>query len=162
MNEAMTDELKATWGPLAYVRGAMKVLPDLTRYRARIRYDGAAWEPLTALNVIVANGRSAGGGTMVAPAANPEDGLLDVVIVRPGTLAELTGVAARLLAGNYLNSDAVLHRRAKRAEIESTPGMWFNIDGELVTNDPITFAVVPRALRVIVGNGYSANTAGKQ
>lgn len=151
VNEALTEQLKATWGPLAYVRGAIRALPDLRRYTMRMRCDGLAWEPLTALNVIVANGRSAGGGLLVAPPADPRDGLLDVVIVRPGTLAELTGVAARLLSGNYLGSAAVLHRRVRRFQIESRPGMWFNIDGELLTNEPITFSVVPGALRVLAG-----------
>jgi diacylglycerol kinase (ATP) len=155
MNEAMTDEIKDRWGPLAYLRGAVTVLPDLTRYRTRVRYDGAAWEDVHAMNIVVANARTAGGGTVVAPLANPEDGLLDVVVVsgRAGAV-ELAGVAARLLAGNYLESDAVTHRRARRVEIQSEPGMAFNVDGELLSDEPITFTVVPQALRVIVGDGY--------
>jgi diacylglycerol kinase (ATP) len=32
MNEMMTEELKATWGPLAYLMGAVKTLPQLTGY----------------------------------------------------------------------------------------------------------------------------------
>jgi len=156
MNEAMTDELKATWGPLAYVRGAAKVVADLTQYQTTVRYDGGPAKRVSALNVIVANARTAGGGTVVAPPANPEDGLLDVVVVHAGTTLEMAGVAARLLAGDYTNSDIVSHRLAKRVEVASTPGMWFNVDGELLTNEPLTFEVVPGALRVVVGDGYSA------
>lgn len=156
MNEAMTDELKASWGPLAYIRGAIKVLPDLTGYRTAIRYDMERGQKICALNVIVANGRTAGGGTEVAPLANPEDGLLDVVIVHHGGKLQLSGVAARLIAGNYLNSDLVTHRRVKRFAIRSTPGMWFNIDGELIGNDPVVFQVHPQALNVVVGPDYHA------
>jgi diacylglycerol kinase (ATP) len=156
MNEALTDELKSRWGPLAYLRGAVKVLPDLTKYSTTIRYDGSAPQPVHAMNVIVANGRTAGGGTIVAAQADPTDGLLDIVIVRTGTVLELTGVAARLLAGDYTTSDLVTHRRAKRVQIESTPGMWFNIDGELITNEPVTFSVVPGALNVVVGKDFKA------
>jgi diacylglycerol kinase (ATP) len=151
MNEAITDEIKERWGPLAYLRGAMGVIPDLTQYETCIRYDGKARQPVHALNIIVANGRTAGGGTMVAPGADPSDGLLDVVIVRTGTTLELAGVAARLLAGDYTNSDIVTQRRAQRVHVESRPGMWFNIDRELITNDPIAFSVVPGAIEVIVG-----------
>jgi diacylglycerol kinase (ATP) len=153
MNEAITDEIKTRWGPLAYVRGALNVIPDLTQYKTCVRYDGKAKQPVHALNIIVANGRTAGGGTMVAPDADPSDGLLDVVIVRTGTTLELAGVAARLLAGDYTNSDVVTHERAVRVEVESTPGMWFNIDGELITNEPIAFTIVPRAIECIVGTG---------
>lgn len=159
MNEAMTDELKATWGPLAYLRGAIGVLPDLTRYRTQVRYDGGRWQPVSAMNVIVANGRTAGGGTVVAPLANPEDGLLDVVVVHTGTVLELGGVAARLLGGNYLESDLVTHRRARRVEIRSVPGMWFNVDGELLTREPVVFWCEPAALRVIVGPEYTPEAA---
>jgi diacylglycerol kinase (ATP) len=151
VNEAMTDEIKSRWGPLAYLRGAIGVLPDLTNYKTSIRYDGKAKQPVHALNIIVANGRTAGGGMMVAPQADPSDGLLDVVIVRTGTALELAGVAARLIAGDYTNSDVVTHQRVKRVEVESNPGMWFNMDGELITNKPISFTVVPGALEVIVG-----------
>ena len=88
---------------------------------------------MRAINIIVANARSAGGGIAVAPTANPEDGLLDVVTVHAGTTLELAGVAARLLAGDYTNSDIVTHDRARRCEIASAPRMSFNLDGELVT-----------------------------
>jgi diacylglycerol kinase (ATP) len=159
MNEAMTDELKQTWGPLAYLRGAVKALPDLKGYRTTVSYEGGrVAQDVCALNIIVANGRTAGGGTLVAPGANPEDGLLDVVIVRNGTMPELAGVAARLLAaGDYRNSDLVTHRRAAEVAVRSTPGMWFSVDGELIGNEPVIFRVVPRALRVIVGAEYRAS-----
>jgi diacylglycerol kinase (ATP) len=162
MNEVMTDEMKSTWGPLAYLRGAAKVVADLTQYETSVRYDDGPAKRVSALNVIVANARTAGGGTVVAPPANPEDGLLDVVIVHAGTTLEMAGVAARLLAGDYTNSEIVTHRMAKRVAVASTPGMWFNVDGELLTNEPLTFEVVPGALRVVVGDEYTAavNAAG--
>jgi diacylglycerol kinase (ATP) len=160
MNEAMTDQIKQTWGPLAYLRGAVKVLPDLTRYHTSIRIDGRAPQRVGALNVIIANGRTAGGGTVVAPQANPEDGLLDVVIVHSGSMVELTGVAARLLAGNYTTSGLVTHERARRVEVWSKPGMWFNVDGELLSKQRTVFSALPRALRVVVGPGYRAQVDG--
>jgi diacylglycerol kinase family enzyme len=35
--------------------------------------------------------------------------------------------------------------------------MWFNVDGELFTSQPITFTVVPQALRVVVGPEYASS-----
>ncbi|MGK3964527.1 diacylglycerol kinase family protein [Sorangium sp. So ce118] len=161
VDEALTDEMKAAWGPLAYVRGAMKVLPDLTGYETTIAWDDQEFERVEALNVIVANGRTCAGGMRVASGASMEDGLLDVVIVRYASLLDLAAVAARLLAGTYLNSDEVTHRRASRVRIAAKPGMWFNVDGELVSNEPISFSVEHRALRVVVGPGYAAAGEGK-
>jgi diacylglycerol kinase (ATP) len=155
MNELMTDDLKATWGPLAYLRGAVSVLPNLTDYETFITWDDETEERIAALNIIVANGRTAAGGFMVAPTANPEDGLLDVVIVQSGSFVDLAGVTARLLVGNYVDSDLVLHRQVRRVQVASRPGMWFNVDGELFTKDPVTFTVLPRALQVVVGKDYT-------
>jgi diacylglycerol kinase (ATP) len=108
----------------------------------------------------VANCRTTGGGIYVAPLANPEDGLLDIVIVNSGSVLELTAVAAKLLtSGNYLDARIVTHRRARRVEIESQPGMWFNLDGELIGNEPVTFSVEPQALRVIAGAEYHPDAA---
>jgi diacylglycerol kinase (ATP) len=154
VDEALTDELKAGWGPLAYLMGAAKVLPDLKGYRTEVAFDDDPPEVIDAVNVIVANGRTAAGGKRVAPLANPQDGLLDVVIVEWGTLAEIAEVGGRLLAGNYLDSPKVVHRRARRVHVAATPGMWFNVDGELLTNEPVTFTACPGALRVVVGTDF--------
>lgn len=155
MNELMTDELKATWGPLAYLRGAVSVLPNLTGYETFITWDEEPGERIAALNIIVANGRTAAGGFMVAPTANPEDGLLDVVVVQYGSLLDLAGVAARLLVGNYVDSNIVQHRQVRRVRVAAQPGMWFNVDGELLTKDPVTFTVLPLVLPVVVGKEYA-------
>jgi diacylglycerol kinase (ATP) len=152
----MTDDVKRTWGPLAYLRGAVKVIPDLTHYRTRIRLDDQEFVEVPAVNVIVANGKTAGGGTVVAPTADPCDGLLDVVVVHAGTNFALAGVAARLLAGDYTNSDIVSHDKVRSAEIHSEPGMWFNVDGELLTQKPVRFRVIPASIRVIVGPTFGA------
>ena len=155
LDDAMTDELKATWGPLSYLIGTVKALPDLSDFETYVAWDDGEPECVDALNVVVANGRTAGGGRPAAPRANPEDGLLDVVIVKKCTAVELAGLAARALAGDYLDSEHVLFRRARRVRIDSRPGMWFNVDGELHTNEPATFEVMPRALRVAVGPDYA-------
>jgi diacylglycerol kinase (ATP) len=155
MSEMMTEELKATWGPLAYLMGAVKTLPQLTGYQTDIEWDGTVYEHDVVLNIAVANGRTAGGGLQVAPIANPEDGWLDVVVVRYESPMELADVAARFLVGAYLDSEHVVHRRVRHLRVNSRPGMWFNLDGELLTNEPlVSFTVRPRALRVVVGPKY--------
>jgi diacylglycerol kinase (ATP) len=159
LQEALTPELKATWGPLTYLRGAVAVLPDLTDYQTTLSCDDGPAEKAEALNVIVANGRFAGRGMRVAARANPEDGLLDLVVVRYGPLLDMAAVAAQLLAGDYLENELVSYRRARCVRVEARPGMWFSVDGELVGNEPTTFTVVPRALRVVVGPDYRPDGA---
>ena len=156
VDEVLTDDLKATWGPLAYLVGAVKALPALDGYHTRVAWGSGPAETVDAFNVVVANGRTAGGGRPVAPRANPEDGLLDVVLIRVGSGLDVARLVARAAAGDYLDDDDVVFNRVERVSVTSTPGMWFNVDGELRTNDPITFEVVPGALRVAVGPDYVA------
>lgn len=156
VDENVTPELKASWGPLAYLLGAASTLPDLQDYNTTLQLDDGEPERVVALNIIVANGRTVAGGKRVAPMANPEDGLLDVVVVRFAPVTRLAEVAARLMAGNYVDSEAVFHWRAKRVAISSDPPMWFNVDGELLTRDAIAFEVMPGALNVLVGPDYCA------
>lgn len=159
MNEVLTEELKASWGPLSYLLAAAKALPDLTDYETTITWDDGTVEHLTTLNLAVANGRTAAGGFLIAPEANPEDGLLDVIVVCYDSLLDVAEVATEFIAGNYLETEHVHHRRVPRVHVASRPGMWFNIDGELLTKEPVTFSVRPQALRVIVGPDYTAAPA---
>jgi diacylglycerol kinase (ATP) len=156
VGEVLTSELKANWGPLAYLIGAASLIPDIQGYKTYISYDAGVPEYVNALNIIVANGRTVAGGKRVSPLSNPEDGLLDVVIVKKGSVVELGDVAARLVAGNLLSSPIITHRLARSIRVESEPGMWFNVDGELITREPVTISVRAASLDVVVGTDYRA------
>jgi diacylglycerol kinase (ATP) len=58
-------------------------------------------------------------------------------------------LAAQVALGTHLKSDAIVFRRAAQLTVNSKPGMWFNVDGELVGNEPARFEILPRALRFI-------------
>ena len=160
IDEEMTPELKATWGPLAYTIGTLKALPEMEHYRTTVAWDDEEPEDVRAFNVLVANGRTIGGGTPVAPHANPEDGLLDVVVVREGGALDIARLTAKAYAtADYTEDDKIIHRRVRRVTVASEPGMLFNVDGEAHTREPVTFEVVPGALRVVVGPDYTARPA---
>jgi diacylglycerol kinase (ATP) len=149
-NEKLTPEIKKTWGPLAYLRSAAEALPELRSYRTTVVLDEGAPLEVNLYNAIIANGRFVAGGTEVAPEAAVDDGLLDLVLVLQKSMSEMILVIAQMLAGKHLASDAIVFRRAKKIAISSNPGMWFNVDGELVGNEPALFEALPRALRFVV------------
>jgi len=101
-------------------------------------------------NVVVANGRFVAGGLPIAPAADPSDGLLEVVLIPRLGAPEIALLAAEIVLGKHLSSNATILRRAKKISVRSRPGMWFNVDGELVGNAPAVFQILPRALNFIV------------
>ena len=152
VGEKLTPEIKKSWGPLAYLRCAAEAFPELRAYRTSIVLDDTTPLELNLYNAIVANGQFVAGGTQVAPDASLDDGLLDLVLVPERPMSEMVVMAAQMLVGKHLTSEAIVFRRAAKVTISSTPGMWFNVDGELIGNEPVTFEVLPRALQFVVPN----------
>jgi diacylglycerol kinase (ATP) len=150
VNEKLTRAIKKAWGPLAYVRSAAAALTNLRAYRTTVRWSADESVSLDLYNVVVANGRYVAGGLPIAPKADLSDGLLDVILIPQRPAAEIALLTARILLGKHLDSDSLIFRRVPRIAIRSRPGMWFNVDGELVGNEPAVFEVIPRALHVVV------------
>jgi diacylglycerol kinase (ATP) len=72
--------------------------------------------------------------------------LLDVVLIPKRTAPELALLAAEIALGTHFSSNLVITRRAKKLSVQSRPGMWFNVDGELIGSAPAEFQILPRAL----------------
>jgi diacylglycerol kinase family enzyme len=93
----------------------------------------------------VANGRTIGGGTELAPDAEPDDGLVDVVVATStGPLARL-GFAAGLRDGSHVDRDDVVALRGRTVRVrgEAFP---VNADGELSgPHSERTWSVLPHA-----------------
>src|SRR4051812_4290699 len=150
VNEKLTTAMKKTWGPLAYLRSAAAALPELRAYQTTLAFDNTESLMLELYNVVVANGRYVAGGTLIAPEASIDDGMLDVILIQKRSAPELALLAAQAALGTHLSSEAVVFRRAAKLTVNSKPGMWFNVDGELVGNEPARFEILPRALRFVV------------
>ncbi len=147
----LTSQMKKTWGPLVYLRSAAAAFSDLHSYRTWVRFGPKGPISYDLYNIVVANGRYIAGGWPVAPKANPSDGFLDVILVKKAPAPTLALLGAKMMMGKHLQSDAVVFRRVRSISIRSKPGMWFNVDGELVGNQPARFEVIPRALQFVVG-----------
>jgi diacylglycerol kinase (ATP) len=145
----ITPEIKRNWGPLAYIRGAAAALPKLHAYKTRIVIDDGEELSTAVYNIVIANGRFVAGGLPIAPEADPSDGLLDVILIPKRSPAEIALLAAEIMLGKHFSSSVVIFRRARKIAVRSRPGMWFNVDGELVGSAPAEFQIVPRAISFV-------------
>ena len=155
ISAANEGELKERWGKLSYLRASMEVARDFDVREISLYLDGEE-RKVSAVNVAVGNCRYAGGGWLAAPRANPEDGLLDIVIIEKVGVAEVLGLTPAALAkSDYLGKEGVFFARAKEIRVETQPpGLDFTADGEVIGDEPAEFTVIPHALKVIVGPGY--------
>ena len=149
------EELKDRWGKLAYFRASLEKARDFDVREVRVTLDGEE-RGVRAVNVAVGNCRYAGGGWLAAPKANPEDGLLDLVVIEDIGLKEALELApAALVKSDYLGKEGVFYARAKNIRVETQPGgLEFTADGELIGDEPVDFEVIPHILKVVVGPDY--------
>ena len=155
------EEMKSRWGKLTYFRASLEKARDFDVRDVRITLDGEE-RTMRAVNVAVGNCRYAGGGWLAAPRANPEDGLLDLVVIEDIGLKEALALAPAALAkSDYLGNEGVFSARAKRIRIETRPGgLEFTADGELIGDEPAEFEIIPHTLKVVVGPDYVPEPAG--
>jgi diacylglycerol kinase (ATP) len=161
ISDANDEELKKRWGKLSYLRASLEVAKDFDVRDLTLYLDGEERQ-VKAVNIAVGNCRYTGGGWPATPKANPEDGLLDVVVIETLGVADLLELAPAALAeSDYLGSDGVLFVRAKEIRVETQPpGLEFTADGEIIGNEPARFSILPRALNVLVGPKYVPEPAG--
>ena len=152
---AADGEMKGRWGKLTYLRASLEVAREYEAKEITLTLDGAV-RKLRAVNLAIGNCRYAGSGWLAAPKANPEDGLLDLVVIEDVGVQEVLKLAPTVLAASdYLDKEGVFFARAKKIRVESSPGsLEFTVDGEVIGDEPAVFAVMPQALKVVVGTGY--------
>jgi diacylglycerol kinase (ATP) len=153
---ANDEEFKGRWGKLSYLRASLEVAHDFEVREVSLWLDGKE-RRVRAVNIVVGNCRYAGGGWLAAPRANPEDGLLDVVVVEADGVGGMLSLAPGVLSkSDYLDNEGVFFARAEEVRVETSPGgLQFTTDGEVIGDEPVRFSVIPRALKVIVGPGYT-------
>jgi diacylglycerol kinase (ATP) len=161
ISSANDEELKKRWGKLSYLRASLEVARNFDVRELSLYLDGEE-RRVKAVNIAVGNCRYTGGGWPATPKANPEDGLLDVVVIETLGAGELFDLAPAVLAeSSYLDKEGVLFVRAKEIRVETQPpGLEFTADGEVIGNEPAQFSVLPRTLKVIVGPEYVPEPAG--
>jgi diacylglycerol kinase (ATP) len=101
-------------------------------------------------SVVVANGQYHGGSMWLAPEAQPDDGLLDVVVIGDITKADFVRSVRRIYRGTHLTHPKIELLRGPRAEVDADQPIPIELDGEQPGTTPATFEIVPRALRIRV------------
>jgi lipid kinase YegS len=97
----------------------------------------------------VCNGRQAGGGQPLAPAALIDDGLLDLVGLNNFPPEAISIVLAELMDQGSSGSYVTRHR-APWAEWSSEQIMPINLDGEPIAEHKVRFEAVPAAIKLVV------------
>ncbi len=101
-------------------------------------------------DVVVANGRYHGGAMWLAPEAEPDDGLFDVLLIGDVNKVDFITTAPKLYRGTHLSHPKVDLVRASRVTVDAPERLPIELDGEQVGTTPARFEIVPSAVGVRV------------
>jgi diacylglycerol kinase (ATP) len=134
-------------GPRRY---DVAIFAELLRLRPRryaLELDGTVHD-VEAVLVAVGNTCSYGGGFRICPAADPADGLLDVVVGGRFTRRGLVGILPHVRRGTHLGRPMVSAYRARKVTL-AAEGITGYADGERLGPLPLTVECVPGALTLL-------------
>ena len=104
--------------------------------------------------VCACNGRYYGGGFNPSPNARPDDGILDIFVVRKISLLQLASMIGKYAAGKAdAFPDRILHLQGTELEIDFEEENVVNVDGEALNADKVTMKLLPRAMKLLVPKG---------
>jgi len=152
---ALVNEWRATlprWvgGRVRFIAAAVRALEQYRNVPVRVRLDGGREVEINSHLLVVANGRFAGGGMMLAPHAELDDGLLDVILTDHATRLDVIKELPRIQRGGHLKNPKVTETRAREVSITSDEALAVDIDGELAGFTPADVTVLPSAVRFAV------------
>jgi diacylglycerol kinase (ATP) len=140
---------RMTW-PRGQMRYNLATLAELRTFEPLsyvLDLDGRSLR-LDAMLVAVGNGPSFGGGLRITEGAVLDDGMLDVVIIRPMSRARLVRTYPRLFHGTHVTVPQYEHHRVRTVTV-AAPGIVSYADGERFGPLPLTIECAPGALTVL-------------
>ena len=139
---------RMTW-PRGQMRYNLATLAELRVFRPlhyTLELDGRQLT-VDAMLVAVGNGPSFGGGLRITEGALLDDGMLDVVVIKPMTRVSLVRTYPKLFKGTHVTHPQYEHHRVRTVTLAS-PGITTYADGERFGNLPLTVECAPGALTV--------------
>lgn len=102
-------------------------------------------------SINVGNGRYCGGGMRQTPEALPDDGLLDITVIREMGRIEIIRSLKLLYDGTILSHQKVDGYRSNNLIVTSDHMLYLEADGESLGHTPAEFGIIPSALNIVYG-----------
>ena len=144
----IANDARLVKGNLVYAYAAIRALAQWKPARFTVVTDGTMTE-FSGYSVAAANSKAYGGGMLLAPDAELDDGRLDVVCSGDvGKLRCLTNLP-KVFKGTHVELDEVTIIRAAEVQIRADRDFTVYADGDHLADLPAKVSVLPRALRVL-------------
>jgi YegS/Rv2252/BmrU family lipid kinase len=144
----IANEAKLIKGDAVYLYAALRALAAWKPAAFEVTVDGTK-HAATGYSVAVGNSRSYGGGMLLLPHAELDDGKLDVLLSKDASKLAFLRELPKVFKGTHLDSPHVTVLRGEVIEVSSDRPFVIYADGDPIGATPATMRVEPGALRVI-------------
>lgn len=134
--------------PFSYILGLFDTVFNYRGTDMEIEIDGEKMSGRYYL-VCVANGQYYGGGIRIAPQAELEDGLFDVLIADNMNPWELIGFLPSIPSGRHLKTKYSHLYKAKTVTVRSNEEFHVQLDGEMLSLKECTFTMHEKSVRYL-------------
>lgn len=135
-------------GPARYALATLRYIANPRGRRARLILDDQVIEDEFQM-VIGCNTKYTGKGMLLAPRAEINDDVIDVVVVRHASRWEMLRLFQRVFEGSHVDMQCVEYYQVRRFGIEEDNQQPLNLDGEATGSAPFVVEMLPAALRII-------------
>jgi len=143
---ARANKMKRIKGPIKYRIALYRELAKFKKLSYKLTVDGEI-HLLDAMLCTIANVPSYGGGMLITPEAQVDDGELDLFIVHKISRPELIRVFPHVYTGTHVEHPAIEIVRVKNVVLEAEAPVF--ADGEASGHAPVRISVVPAGIRVL-------------
>jgi diacylglycerol kinase (ATP) len=143
------NESKSRLAKASYFMATFSVFARWQASEVRVSVDDQAQEGRMR-DVVVANCRYFGAGMKICPEAEPDDGLLDVLLIGDVTKVDLVLTLPKIYRGTHLPHPKAELLRGRRVTVDADVPLPIQLDGEQPGTTPVTFDVLRGALRLRV------------
>ncbi len=137
---------KALGSKLTYFTGTIATLLSFKNVEVSCTLDNEEIIEGKYLGVIVCNGQYMGGGMHIAPQAQTDDGLFEIVFIKDLTKARFLRHFPTIYLGKHINLPEIAIYRSKKLTVTTKEQTIFEADGEIPGMAPIVCQVIPKAL----------------
>lgn len=149
INREVPKAFKRRWGVIAYAVTALKLILKHHRLRAEIHCNGDIIRVKT-YQITVCNGRHYGSGLTVAVDAAIDDQRLDLCSLELQHWWQAPFLIPALTRGEYATGRGIRIVQGQEMHVYTRKPQLIDTDGEITTQTPAHFKVIPQAIPVFV------------
>lgn len=147
--ESAPEQLK---GFFRYLWGALATLGRLKLRNVQIWIDDQPLYQGPSCLAAIMNGKRYGGGFMISPDSDAQDGQLNVLASGPVSRWQLLGLMAQVLPGRHLNHSKVNYGVGTEAQIRWEQPVFMHLDGDVSGEvEEVRVRVLPGAVKLLNG-----------